>query len=119
MFLFPGHSGGFHFKKMYIYFSHEHECNSSLNCTFFRILVSYCAYIMTSLLNDKSYVHVKDIHILDEDHIIMILTRLFRISNNNNNVNNSIISSSIFSRQIAVNVNMPLIIMNMPNESIT
>lgn len=74
---------------------------------------------MTSLLNDKSYVHVKDIHILDEDHIIMILTRLFRISNNNNNVNNSIISSSIFSRQIAVNVNMPLIIMNMPNESIT
>ena len=49
----------------------------------------------------------------------MILTRLFRISNDNNNVNNSIISSSIFSRQIAVNVNMPLIIMNMPNESIT
>lgn len=119
MFLFRGHSGGIFFKKMYIYFSHEHECNSSLNCTFFRILVSYCAYIMTSLLN-KSYVHVKDIHILDEDHIIMILTRLFRISNNNNNnVNNSIISSSIFSRQIAVNVNMPLIIMNMPNESIT
>merc|ERR1712062_353453 len=113
MFLFRGHSGGIFFKKMYIYFSHEHECNSSLNCTFFRILVSYCAYIMTSLLN-KSYVHVKDIHILDEDHIIMILTRLFRISNNNNNnVNNSIISSSIFSRQIAVNVNMPLIIMNM------